>query len=100
MTTGGAYGHCKHAVSTLNAHLVFIAKYRRGVPDGEQDHVRLIVECPPEAPVSALAPPRSLRPPAAAGIHEARNRGTAAGISRVTLLAVISKRLPREDYAG
>lgn len=70
----------RHSVSALHVHLVFIAKYRRGVfddaaigwlrnhfakvsdmqqarliaCDGEEDHVHLLVEYPPTLAVSAL----------------------------------------------
>jgi putative transposase len=70
----------RHSVSSLNVHLVFIAKYRRGMfddaalgwlrnhfakvcemqgaqlvaCDGEEDHVHLLVDYPPTLSVSAL----------------------------------------------
>ena len=61
--------HGRHYVSSLNVHLVFISKYRRGVfdadaierlravfveMDGGEDHVHLLVEYPPKASVSTL----------------------------------------------
>jgi putative transposase len=80
MTVQGDYRQGRHVVSALCVHLVFVTKYRRGVLDsemltcceevmrkvcagfgahprefnGEDDHVRLLVEYPPKVSVSAL----------------------------------------------
>jgi putative transposase len=80
MTIPEDYRRGRHVVSTLHAHLVFVTKYRRGVLNadmlrccedamrkvcgafgaelrefnGEDDHVRLLVEYPPKVAVSAL----------------------------------------------
>jgi putative transposase len=71
------YRRGRHVVSTLNVHLVFVTKYRRGVLtgkhldalqevftsvcadfgaelDGEDDHVHLLVAYPPQVAVARL----------------------------------------------
>jgi putative transposase len=81
MTISGDYRRGRHVVSALQAHLLFVTKYRRGVLDadmlwccegampkvrgnfgaerrelnGQDDHLHLLVEYPPKVPVSALA---------------------------------------------
>lgn len=80
MTDGEDYRRGRHVVSALHVHLVFVTKYRRGVLDdamltrceqvmrgvcgdfgarlaefnGEDDHVRLLVEYPPKVAVAGL----------------------------------------------
>jgi putative transposase len=80
MTFSGDYRPGRHVVSALHVHLVFVTKYRRGVLDpdmlrccedtmrkvcgdfgarlqefnGEDDHVRLLVEYPPKVAVAGL----------------------------------------------
>jgi putative transposase len=80
MTADGDYRRGRHVVSALHVHLVFVAKYRRGVLDasmlrccqdamrkvcgdfgaelrefsGEDDHVHLLVAYPPKVAVSAM----------------------------------------------
>jgi putative transposase len=64
--------HGRHCIYKLHVHWVFVAKYRRRVfdacaidvcadvqatmveMDGEDDHVHLLVECPPKVAVSSL----------------------------------------------
>ena len=76
--------HGRHCVFKMHVHLVFLTKYRRKVfdgdaidrlhgmlakvctdfeaslveMDGESDHVRLLVECPPTEPQGRLCRPR------------------------------------------
>lgn len=80
MTQNNDIRHGRHCVFQMHVHLVFVAKYRRGVfdaaaiatlrgifakvctdfeavlveMDGESDHVHLLVEYPPKVAVSAL----------------------------------------------
>jgi putative transposase len=80
MGTDDDYRRGRHVVSALHVHLVFVTKYRRGVLtghmisylgevsgkvcddfgaglvefNGEDDHVRLLIEYPPKVTVSAL----------------------------------------------
>ena len=80
MTENNDIRHGRHCVFKMHVHLVFVAKYRRKVfdgdaiarlrtmfgkvcagfeaqlieMDGEDDHVRLLVEYPPKLAVSAL----------------------------------------------
>jgi putative transposase len=80
MGTGDDYRRGRHVVSALHVHLVFVTKYRRGVLtghmisylgevfgkvcddfgaglvefNGEDDHVRLLIEYPPKVTVPAL----------------------------------------------
>jgi putative transposase len=77
---GAAYAAGRHCVFAMHVHLVFVTKYRRRVftgaglddlrevfarvcaefdaelveMDGEDDHVRLLVNYPPKVPVSVL----------------------------------------------
>lgn len=80
MANADDYRRGRYVVSALHVHLVFVTKYRRGVPtgemvdylaevfrkvcddfgavlsecNGEDDHVHLLVEYPPKVPVAAL----------------------------------------------
>jgi putative transposase len=80
----------RHVVSALNAHLVFVIKYRRGVltgehldalravfarvcadfgaelveMDGEDDHVHLLVAYPPQVAIARLVNSLKASPPA------------------------------------
>jgi len=80
MDTGKEIRHGRHCVFKMHVHLVFVAKYRRGVFDrdaldrlrnifadvckdfeasliemnGEDDHVHLMVEYPPKVAISTL----------------------------------------------